>query len=98
MLDKNFKKSSKFSRINKTLGYYWFDGNNITTPYRINARVNEIEKKYLSKLSITVYPAWMIHQKGIALLWDKKYEQALKYFLKAFKSYKSIKRKLLYLY
>ena len=39
------KISSKFSRINKTLGYYWFDGNNITTPYRINARVNEIEKK-----------------------------------------------------
>ena len=77
------KKTEKFLRIPKTLGFYWAGGGNISNPERTLKFVSAIEKRYAStipKLDARNSIFWLNYIKGRAYYLLKDNEKA-KYYL-----------------
>jgi glycosyltransferase involved in cell wall biosynthesis len=81
------KITDSFFRINKTLGYYWAGGGNVSNPQRTLKACDAIEVRYLNKENLTepgIALGWLDYARGRAHYSLRHYESAER-FLKPIK-------------
>ena len=75
-------KSNKFSRIDLTLGYYWFGSGNMTSPTRSLSNLKNLKENYKSKLLEKFnngLAPWMIYSLSRSYLGVSDYKNASKF-------------------
>jgi glycosyltransferase involved in cell wall biosynthesis len=77
------RHTERFVRLDKTLGYYWAGGGNITSPKQTKKLLFEFQHRYFQD-SAERFPGWFYYAMGRALYHCSNYDDAKSYLHKAF--------------
>lgn len=87
------KHTERFLLLDKTLGYYWAGGGNITSPERTLKLMDLLRKRYLQGFS-DYFPAWFHYTMGKSLYQTACYKEAIPHLYKTFFNNKALMMKL----